>query len=364
MCDRPITSEKFSLTDCLSCAGCVSITEDTEDYKDTIELIKKGGVNIIITPQVKMSLYTVYNKTNRRTFREFEYSLIKVLSNNNNKVIDSSIGTKLLLNQEIDLLKSKNTVISTICPGTVLYVYNTLDGIDVNLSNNLSPVELSAKYINTYNNNVNISIVMCKDKRVEAKNNSCIKYCITAKEIYSYFLNTTELFQQNTPLDSNPNENPENFKYSEFEYKYSISRILNGSTSGGIFEGVTEYLSSQSGHNTQIIKKNPKHIELLPGEKKTLQLFGSSRIISFITKIKKERALLSEYAYIEMNMCLGGCLFGPSQSAIPDSQLYTELIQDKFSQESIEINPLETKPIRRFFKYKKPKDKKNYLVEW
>ncbi|EHY66176.1 hypothetical protein NERG_00872 [Nematocida ausubeli] len=374
MCDRPVTSESITLTDCLSCAGCVSITDESEsEYKAAIEMIKNGSVNIIITPQAKVSLFVTHSAKKNKTFREFEYALVKYLAKYKNIVIDSTVGSKLLLQKEIDLVSrsalegdKSAPIISTICPGTVLYLVNTL-GADIKLSNNLSPVELSSKYVNAiYNANPNVSIVMCKDKRIEAKKNSYIKYAITTKEFYDHFLK--EAWEDKNDLEAQNESKQNNEEYSEFERKYSVARILDGSTSGGVFEGVLAYLlkAENTSDSPEVIKKIPKHIEfLLPKEnKKVLQLFGSSRIISFISKVKKNPSVLLEYLYIEMNMCIGGCLFGPSQSSVVNSQLYMEIMQDSLSQEAVQVDPSMIKETRAFGCYKKSKEKRNYLVEW
>lgn len=356
MCDRPVASTEINMTDCLSCSGCVSIDEASDLlHLEAIELIKKGNVNIIITPQVKMALYSSMGI--KESFRKFEQYLVKYLSVDETIVIDSSIGSKLLLTQEIGKLEKNTPVISSICPGTVLYLYNTVQNIESTLSNSLSPIELAAKYVRTINQNKNISLVMCKDKRIEAKNNVHIDYSVTAKELFDSLLNKVDFYA----------EIPEIAQYTDFEYKYSVARILNGSTSGGIFESLAEHLSNRPkppGAAVVTVKKQEKHNEFLikPENKKVLQLFGSSRIIAFTTKLKKNTSILSEYLYIEMNMCLGGCLYGPSQGIIVDSTLYKEIQTDSVSQETIRIPPING--TRNFIKYKKLKERRNYLVEW
>ncbi|KAI5191845.1 hypothetical protein NEMIN01_1700 [Nematocida minor] len=364
MCDRPVSSANINLTDCLSCSGCVTIDENDLSYMEGIESIKKGNTNIIITPQVKIALYTM--KKTDKSFRAFEYHLLSYLSRNNNKVIDSSIGTKLLLQQEIDLVDKNRTTISTICPGTVLYLCSALDRAEELLSNNLSPIEISATYIRKLNNNKNISIVMCKDKRVEAKNNTIIDYSITAKELHDNLLGKTEIEDENKETDR-IEDIPKLYDKDSSDYdmyKYGVSRVLKGSTAGGVFESVLSHVLENKINSAAVVKQNAKHNEMLiaPENRRLLQLFSSSRIVSFISKVKKDRSILNSYIYIEMNMCAGGCLYGPSQGVVSDSNLYFEIQNDKISQETVEIESMEGK--RAFTKYRKPKERKNYLVQW
>lgn len=384
MCDRPVVHSKdqvadldqINLTDCLSCAGCVSISEEDSSYAEAISLIEKGMANIVITPQVKMSLFQ--EKGQGESFRVFEYFLVEYLSKNGNTVIDSTVGTKILLKEEIEGIDRKETNISTICPGTVLYLSSSLDRSEKFLNRNLSPVEISAKFLSTVNSNPAVSIVMCKDKKIEAKNNSIIKYSITTKELYDNLLKKeNKIFYSNTLSDKITEDRIKEMYESSTRhsmnagydrYTYSVSRPLKGSTSGGIFEEIILQLGIKNNRNLKIdkIKDNPKHKELSVGTdppKKFLQLFSSTRIVSFISKVKKDVSILAEYSYIEMNMCAGGCLNGPSQKAPVDKDIYAEIQKDRISQEKIKLPDMENIK-RSFISYKKPKEKKNYLVQW
>ncbi|KAH9386563.1 uncharacterized protein NEMAJ01_1459 [Nematocida major] len=370
MCDRPVLSTEINLSDCLSCAGCVSVDEEEDkSHLQGIDLIKAGGANIIITPQAKMALYSTGRKG---SFRLFEHSLVKYFGALGNTVVDSTVGTRILLEREKALLKRQGTVISTICPGTVLYLQNALEGIDPQLSHNLSPVEIAAKYAREISPKKCVSIVMCKDKRVEAKNNTHIDYCITAKEMQESLLGQEEIHggagKEPPPTENSTPWEPSRQDYTEFEYMHSVSRILEGSTTGGVFEGISAHLLCEAGPQEGrlvTVKSMKTHNEkaILPGGKKVLQLFGSSRIIAFTSKLKKDKSVLEQYAYIEMSMCTGGCLYGPSQGTAVDASLYAAVQQDKVSQESVEYPAASPGEERTFAAYKKKK-RRNYLVEW
>jgi len=450
-CIRPIT-ESLGLDDCLACSGCVSVGEpDEKKHLVGVEKIEKGGVGVVITPQVKLA---VCERLGEADFRECERKILYWMEREGNVVVDSSVGSKILLEKEIKAISKEPgisdagevrgyPVISSMCPGVVEYVENTAHHLLPHLSRNRTPVEMCARYlkerlrggagggdrggdsgdiddgrdrgyrrngrdskdiddvkdrnvtgdrengdavgnrnstddgdavgdnggigytayINDMNNTDNvkngrdvahsinredrgdmevISIVMCKDKRLEAEKDTLVDYCITTNDFFEHFVKKQS---GDPPADYVPG-------------KLGISHVLPGSSAGGMFEGVLKEVCERPG--CRVVDRSDKEnqrevsVEIEGKIRKIAQVHGLPRVVAFSSKAKSHE-YISEYLFVELMVCKRGCLYGPSQGAQVSEEKYRAL---EGASPKMEID------IQKRTFVKKSKDKKTFLVKW
>lgn len=338
-CVRPI-GDTLGLDDCLACSGCVSVAEpNAQRHQLGIEKIKGDKkIGIVFTPQSKIALYERIGIGKKEEYVLFEKKLLFFLRKH--KVIDSSYGTRILLEKEIG---KKTTTISSMCPGVVAYAETTAHHLVPYLSKTFSPVEICAYKLKKESFFV-VSVTMCKDKRMEAEKRDIVDCCITTNEFYNAFYADLDIYPSSS-FSPDP---------------LSLSSPLPGLSSGGIFEGILAVISEESIISRKE-KDNYKEIVFMhEGEtKKIAQVHGLPRVISFSMQAKSQE-FIKQFLYVEMMICRKGCLYGPSQGVISSFSAYSGVAKENIPGS---LGAITEKEIEKNFAVK-IKSKTSFAVQW
>ncbi|KAI5175642.1 hypothetical protein NEFER02_1529 [Nematocida sp. LUAm2] len=355
-CTKPI-EKSLGIEDCLACSGCITVGEpDKEKHIKGIEFLRTGGkeIGLVITPQSKIALFeravhavgaredkeeTEEDRKNRirNDFRSFEKALLFLFQKIS--VIDSTYGSRALASSSNT---SESPIISSMCPGVVAYVERSAHHLLPYLDRSYSPVEICAEYLRSKGCTKIVSLVMCKDKRMEAEWGNSIDFSITTNDFFDEYLKDI------LPL-------------KEVEYTpetLSVSFPLPGKAAGGLFEKLLSEIPTQS-FISEIRKENFQEITFSSekGNKKISQIYGLPRVLAFTTQ-SKNKEKLKEYYYVELMICKGACLYGPSQGVSSTFSLYTSLQEEPIQYTTI------TLPNKKRSFSQKIHEKKSYALKW
>ncbi|KAI5190334.1 hypothetical protein NECID01_0926 [Nematocida sp. AWRm77] len=312
----------LGIDDCLACSGCVTVGEpNKEKHLAGLGMLGQNTLGVVITPQAKLALYERLCSAKPlefagTSFREFERALLWWFGAS--VVVDSSVGSQILLDREARQVFAQMglgvPLISSMCPGVVAYAENTAHHLVEYLSTNRTPVEICAHYLKSQGRTV-LSVVMCKDKRLEAEQDVLVEYCVTTNDLFDHLVSSPASFSlAQVPAAYAP-------------HAYGLAQVLPGSSAGGVFEGILQRVEETEGRVlSRVEKENYKEASFMDNTqiRKVAQIHGLPRVISFSTKAKS-KAFISQYAYVELMICKGACLHGPSQGTAVDAQVYFNL---------------------------------------
>lgn len=265
-----LTPAQISLADCLACSGCITSAEEIlvaqhshdELYKALQDTTSNKQFVASVSHQSRASLATAYNLT----VEQVDRLLINLFVNQMGfkAVIGTSLGRKLsLINEAHNIILKKEQghegpILSSVCPGWVLYAEKTHPYILSKMSDVKSPQQITGCLLKSLMSNqlgvdrgqiYHLSIMPCFDKKLESarpekgeesdevKDVDCV---LTAKELVTFLEQHKQDFQLLPPnvspiIDSDvPITNlykshaPQNWPLVEYSWSND-----SGSASGG-----------------------------------------------------------------------------------------------------------------------------------
>jgi len=193
------------------------------------------------------------------------------------KIIELTFGAKMI-NREYhkQLEKSKNLMISSVCPGIVSIIKEKFPQYSKNLARIDSPMIATAKICKKiYPKHKNVFISPCYLKKEEAKKSRFVDFCITYPEL-------KQLIKQKGIGDLVVNKKQEHkIFFDKFSNEYTRIYPL----AGGL---------SKTAHLKGILKKDETKI-----------IDGIAEIERFLSNPDKR------IKFLDGNFCKGGCIGGP-----------------------------------------------------
>lgn len=177
---------QISLADCLACSGCITSAEEIlvaqHSHDELVKVLRERDPSRVfvasISHQARASLATAY----KLAVEDIDRLLVNLFVGQMgfSYVVGTSFGRKLLLiyeAQNIAHKKGDGPLLSSICPGWVLYAEKTHPYILPRMSETKSPQQitgcllktLAAHELNTPRENIyHLSIMPCFDKKLES----------------------------------------------------------------------------------------------------------------------------------------------------------------------------------------------------
>ncbi|KAI5950778.1 NAR1 [Candida jiufengensis] len=183
-----LSPAQISLADCLACSGCITSAEEVlvaqHSHQELIKALKSNKDKIFvasISQQSRASLATAYELS----VEEIDKLLINLFVNQMGfkYVVGTSLGRKLsLINESKNIINQKqqglkNPILSSICPGWVLYAEKTHPYVLPMISTVKSSQQITGcllKSLTAYDFGVStsevyhLSIMPCFDKKLES----------------------------------------------------------------------------------------------------------------------------------------------------------------------------------------------------
>lgn len=212
--DKPcVKTEDFKLTDCLACSGCIT-NDEIEKFRQDISFLeeKSNSYAFIISPQVKKSIYKLYNELEFDLFEDiFNYYIKQTF--NTFRIVDCS-----------SFAKKNDNLISSECPAVVLYVERAFPNLIPLLSTSRTYQQIAAEYLNKFKENEKalkiVSIMQCYDKKDEIfRDGTKIDHFIGAKDFYNHIKSSFDIFVKDNQLRTFPAE------IYEKCHKYTINEV-------------------------------------------------------------------------------------------------------------------------------------------
>lgn len=261
---RKLEKAQISLTDCLACSGCITSSEEVlisqHSFKEFINFWNENKYNkdihfiLNLSQQSRTSLANAFNTE--------IYIIDQIICEIFNKyygfeyIISSNIGRELsyigLYDEIINNKREQNNendkcLLSSICPGWVLYIEKTHFEILNKLSKVKSPQFITSKLIKDlmkkqygieYSNIYNLSIMPCFDKKLEASRDSDIVNCvITPKELISMIEEDNRINIEEMINLYNKNENEKEKEIERAEKIADYIKMIERFTPKGWFNG-------------------------------------------------------------------------------------------------------------------------------
>ena len=268
-----LSPAQISLTDCLACSGCITSAEEVlvaqHSHQELVNALENRGDRVFvasISQQSRASLALAYNLS----VDEIDKLLINLFIHQMGftYIVGTSLGRKLsLINEAQNLITKKESkepsdgpLLSSICPGWVLYAEKTHPYVLPRVSTVKSPQQITGCLLKTLTASslhipksrvYHVSIMPCFDKKLESarpeiydtteKSIPDVDCVLTAKELVTlideqtpkYQLlpesNTSSIIQINTPMNEIFQRcAPPNWPFIEYSWSNDP-----GSASGG-----------------------------------------------------------------------------------------------------------------------------------
>jgi iron only hydrogenase large subunit-like protein len=376
---QALESAQISLTDCLACSGCITSAETVlvsmQSHKEVLSAIRDNNKTFVasISHQVRVSLAAAYGISVDQVDAKLKNLLVSKLGFR--YVVGLEVGRAISLEyvaEEALRTGRQKPVLSSSCPGWTCYVEKTHPEVIPFLSKVKSPQQITGTLIKTlihrntgasHNQIYHLSIMPCFDKKLEAarpefgggggdaeqeeeeeeydsyRDVDCV---ITAKEVVQMLLEEDMPFE-NLPDTFDMTDRqlaPEGWPVEEQWISHE------GTSSGGYLDHVLRAMQARErikGNDTQIevfVGKNSDTVEYhvvgVDGEVvgKVAQIYGFRNIQNLVRKLKPKRGGggvvsrrtttnvrnndPSNWDYVEVMACPGGCINGGGQIGAPE----------------------------------------------
>lgn len=384
---KSLEPAQISLSDCLACSGCITSAEEIlvaqHSHKELLNALKSNKKQFVasVSHQSRASLALAFNVA----VEVIDMVLMDLFMNKFGfkYVVGTELGRLLSLRMSVKDIqdskssgkKNKGPLMSSICPGWVLYVEKTHPEVIPNLSIVKSPQQITGcllKHTSALSLGVGIeeiyhvSVMPCFDKKLEAARPDSgvadVDCVITAKELIQLMVDEGISFEQciedfkakfdtSNSVDSYyRNASPDLFKFGAESWYSNL-----GSVSGGYGENYLLYLKDEN-ENSEIIEVKGRNEDIteyrlvkgeeilgsiavingfkniqnmirkvgeLTGTKKTVRRKGAALAKrrqragteGVVTKQKPADGMNCDY--IEVMACPGGCINGGGQIEAP-----------------------------------------------
>ncbi len=328
-------------TACISCGQCAlycptAAIHERDDRVNVINAINdpKKFVVAQIAPAVRVSLSEEFIGKPKLITKKIVTAL-KLLGFD--AVFDTSLGADVTVMEEayefVQRFKKKENLplLTSCCPAWVNYVEMHHPELIKHLSTTKSPHEIMGVLIKTYfakKRNINpedivvVSIMPCTAKKEEAKRTELRN----EYENVDYVLTTRELAKMLKEYGINPLELKE-MPFDSIVDATSAGQIFG--RSGGVMEAALRTASYFLG-----IKLEKLEFETLRGmdgiKTATLEFNGEMikvAVVNGIGNIDKILPKLSEYHFVEVMACPGGCIGGGGQPRVLDGSYKERVIE-------------------------------------
>ncbi len=321
---------KISESGCISCGQCVlhcptAALQEKDDRIPVIKILENKSKYVIaqIAPSVRVSMSEEFGL---KPGINLEKQIVTALKNIGfNAVLDTSLGADFTVMEEayelVNRIKeNKLPMFTSCCPAWVNYVEMHDPSLIKNLSTCKSPHEMLGALIKSYyamKNNINprnlvvVSIMPCTAKKDEIKNTKLkndnmpnVDYVLTTREIVKIF----KEYGLDLP----------HLKKTEFDLldigSSSAGKIFG--RSGGVMEAALRTASFYLGQrNPKIVYKKLRGLKgikttVIKIKDKTIRVAVVNGMGNFV---KNRDRIYSNYDFIEVMACPGGCIGGGGQ---------------------------------------------------
>lgn len=196
---RKLERAQISLTDCLACSGCITSSEEVlvaqHSYKEFINFWNENKdfeYVLSLSQQVRASLSNAFDID----VKKMDIVLYKLFSEyfNFQYMVSVNLGRRIAYDAMFKEIENRDVsdkcVMTSICPGWMLYVEKTHKEILNKLSNVKSPQYITGKLIKEVLKKdetkvYNLAIMPCFDKKLEASRDDVVDCVITPRELIS-----------------------------------------------------------------------------------------------------------------------------------------------------------------------------------
>ncbi|KAK6205175.1 nuclear architecture related protein [Scheffersomyces amazonensis] len=263
---KQLAPAQISLSDCLACSGCITSAEEVlvaqHSHDQLLQSLKDQNKIFVvsISHQARASLAMAYNLSVNKLDKYLINLFIHQL--NFSYIVGTSLGRKLsLINETKNIIKTKKELksldgplLSSICPGWVLYAEKTHPHVLSRMSDVKSPQQITGNMLKNLVSTqlgvskqdvYHLSIMPCFDKKLESArpekfDNELEQYndvdCVlTPKELVTLLGQHEDQYQLTAPLVEDNDVKQLYEKYAPRHWplvQYSWSND-SGSTSGG-----------------------------------------------------------------------------------------------------------------------------------
>ncbi len=177
---------------CISCGACVyqcpfGAIMDRSYILDVIDLLKKsdGGKNYRVYAVVAPSISSQF------TYAKLGQVVTGLKELGFHTVVEAALGADMVAQAESKELAEKGFLTSSCCPAFVSYIHEAFPALSGNVSHNLSPMAMIARYIKeTTENSKVVFIGPCTAKKMEVRLDSVRPYvdsAMTFEELQALF---------------------------------------------------------------------------------------------------------------------------------------------------------------------------------
>lgn len=321
---------------CINCGQCVMNCPTKSlvpkyNYKQVLNYLNDTEyiVTVSVAPAVRVAIGDVFGFEPGEFLEKKLVSALKQLKFN--KVFDLTFGADVTIMEEASELlnrikEGKNLPqFTSCCPSWVKYCEIFHSDLLPNLSTTKSPISIQGMLINTYYtefNNldkekvINVMVSPCTAKKYEIKRNELpgMDYVITTEELIMMLKESNIDFK-----------NLQDEEFDSLLGRGSSSGVIFG-TSGGVMEAALR--TSYYLYTKEKAPENFYELKELRGEEGIKEASITMKDLNFkvavVNEMKNLNALLpniSNYAFIEVMNCPGGCIGGGGQPLIPIHKL-------------------------------------------
>ena len=177
---------------CISCGACVyqcpfGAIMDRSYILDVIDLLKKsdGGKNYRVYAVVAPSISSQF------TYAKLGQVVTGLKELGFHTVVEAALGADMVAQAESKELAEKGFLTSSCCPAFVSYIHKAFPALSDNVSHNLSPMAMIAKYIKETTENAKVVFIgPCTAKKMEVRLDSVRPYvdsAMTFEELQALF---------------------------------------------------------------------------------------------------------------------------------------------------------------------------------
>lgn len=284
------TPFELSLNDCLACSGCVT---DAEAFK-TVDLSfasdSATSTSFVISPQSKVSLFNAFKGD--VDYDAFENMLCAFLKMRFNvfKIVDTSYMRPRIYDSIHKEYMNSSHLITSACPGTVMYIEKTAPHLVKYLSRTKSPQQMAFSLVRGTRT---VSVMPCYDKKLEnGRDDVQFDHILVTKDFHRVLDDLG--FQEFVATEKQAGE------LSPWEQtQWNI-----GSSAGGY----AEFICSRGSFTRRTVRKGIE--EYLGGGNVVLQITGLENSMNFF---KSSKANGPGCRMAEIFLCPGSCIAGPGQ---------------------------------------------------
>lgn len=382
---------QINLSDCLACSGCITSAESVlisqhshEELLNALrgEEAKEKVFAVSISHQVRASLAVGYGISIEQVDQKLKHLFIKVLGFTYIVGMEIGRGISLEYGAQETLNENKSgPILSSVCPGWTCYAEKSHPHVIPYLSGVKSPQQITGtmlKHLVSEETGLggdkiyHLSIMPCFDKKLEAsrpefgedeeiRDVDCV---ITAKEVVQMLIDEDmafETLQEETSI-SDKDVSPQKWPYQDQWLSH------DGTSSGGYLDYVirehqrrhetnTSHINIVQGKNADIMEYQViddsteeiifragqvygfRNIQNLVRRLKLKQKTGgaATKVVTTSSKATKAKTTVdpSQWDYVEVMACPGGCVNGGGQIGKPTEHTakeWKDMLENKYKE--------------------------------